>query len=464
MNESLEIKGYWWLPDQSDNLLPGTLTYTQEEGAILEIIGVFENPPSIRQAESLPIILGESYDGKPITLYKCILNKYNYPFSGYGNCKYMAHFVFTNVHFESEEQIKFHELRGNFSDLEAWVGINGFLSDLSTENSQSVYSIKYKPPADRLIEVNEKYKVGISFSSIYNFPKVDIHQTEAKISQNANILVKSNIGEIPFENIFRQITTLTSLLLIASQRIPCPIKIEGYSDVNRQNISCEKVIFPEIGIYYQPIEAFLNHEPKLPHEMLFRYEDLTDSQIKTWFDIYDNYQVIIGLYRTLFYSDRLFIETKFLNIAQALEALHNILPFDNNYLPPEKFEERKKKLLIIIPEELSDWVKEMLNNANGKSFRSKVYELFHNKKKIFDQCINDIDEFSMRVRDTRNEFVHIEEKTKSFKKGQELAYAIKILTMLFEIYILDSIGFPEDKMETISNIKIQPYINLWGKL
>lgn len=464
MNESLEIKGYWWLPDQSDNQLPGTLTYSQGEGAILEIFGVFENPPSIRQVESLPIILGESYDGKPITLYKCILKNYSFPFSGYGNCKYMAHFIFTNVHFENEEQMVFHELRGNFSDLEAWVGINGFQTDFKTENSQYDFSIEYKSPADQLIEVNEKYKVGISFSSLYNFPKVDIRQTEAKISQSANFLIKSKKGEVPFDDIFKQIIILANLLLIATQRIPCPLKIIGYSDVNKLKVNDEKVIFPEIDIYYQPIEAFLNQEPKLPHEMLFTYEDLTESQIKTWFDIYDNYQVIIGLYRTLFYSDRLFIETKFLNIAQALEALHNILPLGNNYLPPEQFEERKKKLLINIPEDLGGWVKEILNNANGKSYKLKMRELFVNKEYLFSQCINDIEDFSTRVRDTRNEFVHMEEKTKSFKKGQELAYAIKILTMLFEIHILDSLGFSEEKTETIFNQKIQPYVNLWGKL
>jgi hypothetical protein len=73
----------------------------------------------------LPIILGITQQGKPITLYKCIINNWSYPLVGLGGGRYRAHFIFEGVHFEAEEKIRFNQLCGNYTDLDAWVDIYG---------------------------------------------------------------------------------------------------------------------------------------------------------------------------------------------------------------------------------------------------------------------------------------------------------------------------------------------------
>jgi hypothetical protein len=125
MQNPLEIKGYWWLPDSPDNKLPGTLTFSQEDGALLEIVGVFgtERTPRIEQPT---IILGTTQQGKPITLYKCLYSQWTYPLIGYGGGKYLVHFIFEGTQFDSEEKIAFHQLCGRYTDLDAWVNIYGF--------------------------------------------------------------------------------------------------------------------------------------------------------------------------------------------------------------------------------------------------------------------------------------------------------------------------------------------------
>ena len=39
MKDNVERKGYWWLPTAEDKELSGTLTFSQEDGAQLELVG-----------------------------------------------------------------------------------------------------------------------------------------------------------------------------------------------------------------------------------------------------------------------------------------------------------------------------------------------------------------------------------------------------------------------------------------
>lgn len=48
MQNPFELKGYWWLPNLEENKLPGTLTFSQEEGGFLEIVGVFSTESTIQ--------------------------------------------------------------------------------------------------------------------------------------------------------------------------------------------------------------------------------------------------------------------------------------------------------------------------------------------------------------------------------------------------------------------------------
>src|SRR5688500_3003699 len=125
MQNPIELKGYWWLPDSAQNKLPGTLTFSQEDGAFLELIGVFSTERNA-QIEQPTIILGVTQQGKPITLYKCFYNQWTYPLIGLGGARYRVHIIFEDVHFDSEEKIRFHQLCGRYTDLDAWVDIYGF--------------------------------------------------------------------------------------------------------------------------------------------------------------------------------------------------------------------------------------------------------------------------------------------------------------------------------------------------
>jgi len=156
------------------------------------------------------------------------------------------------------------------------------------------------------------------------------------------------------------------------------------------------------------------------------------------------------------------METRFLNIAQALESLHSIL-FDNWYLPHDKFVEQKEKVLKVVPPDLIEWIETALNSANYKHFSLKIFELLDKKKNILGQCINDMGLFAKRVRDTRNEFVHQNKLKWTFQK-KELPSAINLMTMLFETYLLEIMGFSDEKIQELLKPKIQAHLTGWKHL
>ncbi len=78
MKESLEIKGYWHLPDREENRVAGIHYYVPNENVRLELIGSFEKP--IEYLKSLgdddldvtKLIYGEDENGQAITLINSV--------------------------------------------------------------------------------------------------------------------------------------------------------------------------------------------------------------------------------------------------------------------------------------------------------------------------------------------------------------------------------------------------------
>lgn len=360
MQDPIEIKGLWWLPEAEGKKLSGTLSYSQDDGAYLEVLGVFGVELTI-QFDQPEIILGDTQEGKPITLYQCMKSHGTFPIMKMGDAKYRIKFVFEGVHFKTKVDIKFHQLFGSYTDLDAWVDIFGFKIDQENVDGQIVSKIEYEKPTPHFFDIDQDTQVGVSFASFG--PKTSVIQSEVQISQRAYLLAKSMQDDVSFDDLFAKINSFTYLVQIAVQRVPYPISLIGLSHENEMARSDGEIYFPKINIYYQPIEAIRTQKQKIPHEFLFTFSDIEETHIQHWFQSYEKFETLIHLYRSLFFSDRLFIETRFLNIAQALESLHSIL-FDNQILPNNEFGTRKERVLQEVSGDLREWVKESLSNAN----------------------------------------------------------------------------------------------------
>lgn len=95
MRDPISRKGYWWLPGLSQNKLFGTLTFSQESGGLLEVVGLF-GKKSTPQGQQPIIIVGTAEDGMPITLHKCIIASWSDPLvgPGLGKASYHVEWIF----------------------------------------------------------------------------------------------------------------------------------------------------------------------------------------------------------------------------------------------------------------------------------------------------------------------------------------------------------------------------------
>ena len=252
MKEPIEIKGVWWLPDNPENELSGILTFSQDDGGSLDIVGVFGTETSERVMKPT-IILGVSQNGKPITLYECFYTNMMLPWGGVGGAKYRTQVVFEGAHFESKEDIKFNQLYGNYTDLDVWVGISGFTINADLKQGKFISEIKYEKPAASFIDIDDDLEVGLDFSA--QGPHLSIVQVDATISQRVYLVVKSKSGDVSFENLFTQLNKFSYLLQAAAQRAVYPVSVFGFSRKNPQERIGGEPDYPKINIYYQPIEA-----------------------------------------------------------------------------------------------------------------------------------------------------------------------------------------------------------------
>jgi len=449
MNTSFSINGLWWLPESPKKKINGIVSFSLEKGCELELFGVF-----YKLDKDLPeqpkIILGMTQDNKPITLYKCINTSLTYPLFGMGKTIYYAHFLFEGVHFRDESDIQFNKLNINYSNLDAWVGINGFSIYSEQESEFDTWKIDYKKPITKVFEINDCIQVGIDFS--YTGPKMCSVQTEAKITQNVSLFAKSNDGDIQFDDLDGYLRIFCYLFQISLQTILNTVQFFGFSNKNTIK-NGHKKYSPKINIFYSPIEYDKNQKSLLPQDMLFVLNDLDNQLMKNWFNNFDKVKSIIPLYRSLFYKNRIFIDTKFIYISQALESIHSI-KFSNNFLPDKEFKKRVKTIIASTPQDYQDWVRLVFNNANEKHFKQRIFELLEKKRDIFGDYINDFNLFALKIRDTRNFYVHQSKQKYLIEDKRELVNTIDLMVLIFESYILDLIGFTEEKISNLLEPKL----------
>lgn len=133
MSSSFEFQGEWHLPNETHKRVSGILKFDHEVGAILELHGNFYGLPFLseeQEKKEVKIILGETTEGKKITLHKCILIATKFVIvagreSGTPTV-YKANYLLTDVHVNSVDELKFNSISCEIHNLDEWLGESGF--------------------------------------------------------------------------------------------------------------------------------------------------------------------------------------------------------------------------------------------------------------------------------------------------------------------------------------------------
>ena len=121
----LEKQGFWWLPNEPERQLPGTLVFGHDVDAELRLLGSMqEDFDALRAmgrggAEFRPeIILGTTSDGKDYTLVNC--PRSDLSMSAHVIESYLPTIVIEGRHFMSKADMVFHDATFRLSHLSEW--------------------------------------------------------------------------------------------------------------------------------------------------------------------------------------------------------------------------------------------------------------------------------------------------------------------------------------------------------
>ena len=440
MIEEFEYSGVWWLPSDRDRRIPGRLRFSQREGATLELDGSFTDDPEIKEMFNPAVVNGVSSNGVEITLHRCIGREWRsyHPADTYTSTLY-AHEVFEGVHFERHEDISFKYLSVSYSHLNEWLGVSGF--DIRRENDG--ISIKYKTPDSIPVFISSDLVLFIVFLTSYS----PFALTKVDVNQQARIMI-APAQEKSFDEYRDIVHRIQDFLTLANMEPVYPSFIQGETESKREIVGGQ-VFYPKIKIFYQ-----LAFSPQAPgrFEPLFAYKAISDkfeSLLQNWFGKAKQLEPVYELYFGSIYNPHMYLQQRFLCVAQALESYHR-RTMQNYELPEDKHSRRITEILEAVPTKYKKWLTRKLKYSYEPDLQRRLRELLDSQSAGISEFIGDRKSFIDKVVTTRNYLVHYDPGLEAkVAKGKELHDITRRLKLIVEVCLLKELGFSSNEVEVL---------------
>lgn len=449
MINDFEYVGIWWLPDNPENQFYGTLKFTRNEGAILNVIGCQNNKNLIEAfkaaftSELTPqeIIHGFSADGKCITLYHCHSISKKNPIPGIPQQSFNVNTILVGHHFKNPDDIKFKQVSVHYSYLNEWANVSGFKRITKNENKFEDLIFGYEKPANICLTENKDYKICIDFSYAYFHP---FFGKELSIKQEAFITMTFK-EYTSFEKCYDLIELFQDFLTIGTMETVYPLSISGEieSDTSLNNKSIDITIS---SLKIPDLVEKIN----IP-DMLFSFNDIKENinfYLKNWFNNANKIKYIYGLYFSNLYAPT-YIENRFLNYIMAIEGYSRAMGHVD--LPAEEHKQRIKDVLNAVGEksdEHKNWLSGRLHHTNEPGLEKRLNIILESYQDIFGGK-KEFEEFVAFVYDTRNDLVHPKGNENSTINPKKLYNNTELLKLAVEICLLTSLGFETEYIKKL---------------
>ena len=460
--EPIEARGFFWLPGEPDNEVPGLLRISDSGEIELEALGLFRDFRAVMEDRCMEVETPQEYDrpsltrivgiiekGRSVTLDGC---KPRHEQFGSGPSKSLIHadLAFIGRQYEAAEELKFSKLEFSADGLDEWLGVSGFDAQLRRSESQNIESfrIHYKCPDNVSLMLPDQ--IGLTFTFKYQFVWGAPPVTEAKVSQKAYISL-SLTGPQPIEYLFSLMSKICKFLSFAVDQTVSIDSISGYLGQEIENAEgCQLPV--EI---YGRIGDHSEEKPQIQlHRMLFSYENIDDHLervLAKWLGSYKRFEPALNLYfasktRTVGYA-----EVRFLMLAQGIEVLHRRVSKDK-CIPEKQFRRRIEDILGDVKgRENREWLKKKLGNANQLTLRERIAgmcEPFSDLLGGEESC----KAFAAKVANTRNYLTHYGSRLENKAASEaELWNLRRKLEGLWQLHLLKLIGVHAESIRSIVN-------------
>lgn len=445
MIEKFEHLGEWWLPNNPEVKIKGTLIFDPSGSSRLNLYGIFRYTHNSPKPEFYDTIVGKTASGKKITLLEATQFTTNWG-GGFQQCTIKASKILLGAHFETKDSVKFKQLSVSFTNLHDWVNTNSIKITHPNKDSKDIL-INYNEPTLCKAKVNDQITINLCSSSTFS-------QNVDKVSLTEEIFFSlKSVNEIKLEEMLLYVFNLENLLSLAIRKVVYPKFIIGISD------SC--VIEFENNIIHEHVEVFYNlfNEPNElkytpPSRMLFSYNDIEkqfEKIVSTWFAKSEQLQSVYNVFFNSRFGVKMYLNLRFLSLIYVLECYHRN-SYGGLFMDKESFTEEIYVPLIAslsskIKGSFRDSIKSKLKYLNEYSLNKRLKEILKKHDYVLSYFIKKKIEFIADVVDTRNYYTHFSsELFKKKKSGNELYWLAKLLELIIEVCLLDELGFSQSEI------------------
>lgn len=306
----MKVKGYWWLPSNSDDRIAGELTFENNDHTILELFGCFKrfdnNHRGLFYKNACEIIFGIDIEGEKYTLMnsRCI----KCTGSDYVSCSFIAEFILKGVNLYSIDDKCFKVAELTFKNLIKWYDNN--LIEMDFENSYEIFKCD-------LSENSRRQEILLSDGASFVIKPICRSNVigkleEIHLSQTTQVVLndKTEYSVLGYLQRAQIVEQFVSLLFLSPQFFDELFLSDGSED----GMHCQ--VFVQNETSKNPILG-----PFLRYEMI---KDKLGTIIEKWINnSQDLFQIQAHLFRTLDSSKSLGDED-FLIIAQAIDGFSKL--------------------------------------------------------------------------------------------------------------------------------------------
>lgn len=439
--ENDDLTGFWWIPSNPANKLAGIFRYSKDNGMNLNLIGSFIDEQTITDVGTkYPVIFGAT-NNKEITLINCSVTESSFSTSGFSSLKCRVDKVFIGAHLSFPEENLFYKVEVEYTYLTDWIGeIQFSTSNISREKYQEYQVTYHIPNAYAFVSKSACLKLNFALDG-----KTSLFRTNISKKITLEIEVENDLKFEEF--ITRFVYPLQNFLTFVTGKLNALERIDVYS---RQ----KNTIFYQnqnISLPIQVIDNQIYHGEERKENfqlsnVLFSFQYVKDKFgeiINKWIENHEHFEATCNLYFGIQYQNQLYLEQKFLSIAQAVESFHrHSLKYKIMVLPKDEHKKKINAILSSIPEEHKDWLKQKLSFSNEPSLHDRLSELIETVKESIEPLLGDINSFIKKVKDTRNYLTHYDRSGKKKAiEGLELFWLIQGMSFLLQALFLSELEF-----------------------
>lgn len=450
LDERLEMRGNWWLPDAPAKKIGGILKYDPVEGPRLELTDAFHSRVApnryfpLDPARRIPAIQGVA-EGKEVTLVDTYLSTtLHFPVQEVSSARHGI--VLVGAHLPNRESIRPRSLAITYDHLDPWVDISGI--DVQ-QTGPLKWSITVHKPEGHTWPLADGSSLSIEFSQ--EGPGLSAGLAHTSVTQHAHVLFEFP-DPCPFDEALRRISRFRLLLSLGVGRATRTTSVQLWLPPSDDQTVAGAALGEPVEVLVARDEPGGSATRVIPAQMVFTFADIKDrfaELCNKWFSEDESLRVVHDLYLSARGNRSAYLASRFLNLVQALESYHR-LTTGGARLAPDEFDDRLNRVVEGAPLDLKRWVKESLSHCNEKTLSARLRELIRSNPQVITPVPGDnVGSFRRKVVQTRNYLTHFDPLVKeSAAIGEELYHLCLPLRRLMEYHLLIDLGFDPEFAES----------------